>query len=216
MFIPRVLLVLSDIRILPRIFYYRPRSEASEGYVFTGVCHSVIFEGGGGGQHQWSTPPLPPRDQVRTSTPPPGTRSEHLPLPPTWDLVTPPPWDLVIPPPPPGIWSQHLPPPRDQVRTSTPPPPPPGTWSLHPPPPKLHAGGRYASYWNASLLLLLIHYLCVLTLLTTLLAKLPASQLPGFNQYKSGGTEKCPNAVNRRLVARMLLVAHYGCQQLVE
>ena len=28
--------------------FYRPRSEASEGYVFTGVCHSVIFEGGGG------------------------------------------------------------------------------------------------------------------------------------------------------------------------
>ena len=87
-------------------FFYHPRSEASEGYVFTGVCHSVIF-GGGGGQHQWST--TSPWDQVRTSTPPP----------PTWDLVTPP------RPPLPGTWSLQPPPP----------PPPPGTWSLHPAPP---------------------------------------------------------------------------------
>ena len=28
--------------------YYRPRSEASEGYVFTGICHSVTEWGGGG------------------------------------------------------------------------------------------------------------------------------------------------------------------------
>ena len=28
---------------------YRPRSEANEGYVFTGVCHSVTERGGGGG-----------------------------------------------------------------------------------------------------------------------------------------------------------------------
>ena len=26
---------------------YRPRSEAGEGYVFTGVCYSVTFGGGG-------------------------------------------------------------------------------------------------------------------------------------------------------------------------
>ena len=36
--------------------HYRPRSEASEGYVFTGVCHSVTDQvgglpGGGGGHH---------------------------------------------------------------------------------------------------------------------------------------------------------------------
>ena len=40
---------------------YRPRSEASEGYVFTGVCHSFCPQmwGGGGGlllprMHHWS------------------------------------------------------------------------------------------------------------------------------------------------------------------
>ena len=67
---------------------------------------SVQVRGGGeGGQHQWSTPP-------------PGTRSEHLP-----------------PPPPPGPGQNiYPPPPRDQVRTSTP-PPPPGTRSEHLPPP---------------------------------------------------------------------------------
>ena len=51
---------------------YRPRSEASEGYVFTGICLSNSGgggggEGGGGGQHQRST-----------TTPSP---------PPTWDMV---------------------------------------------------------------------------------------------------------------------------------
>ena len=99
---------------------YRPRSEASEGYVFTGVCHSVTERG----QGRWATPmvnhfPLqdqvrhlpPPRDQVRTSTPsppgpgqniyppPPRTRSEHLP-----------------PPLPPGTMSEHLPPPPETTR----------------------------------------------------------------------------------------------------
>ena len=98
--------------------FYRPRSEASEGYVFTGVCHSVTdWGGGGGGQHQWST------------TSPPGTRSEHL------------------PPPPPGQVRTSTPSPRDQVRTSIPPPGPgqniyplphtPETRSEHLPPPPL-------------------------------------------------------------------------------
>ena len=108
--------------------HYRPRSEASEGYVFTGVCHSVTNGGGGGGwgevlhqmQHGTRSEHLPPpRDRVRTSPPPSGTGSLHpTPPPPTWDLVTPPcphppTWDLVTPP--------H--------------PPPPETWSLNPPPP---------------------------------------------------------------------------------
>ena len=61
--------------------YYRPRSEASEGYVFTGVCHSFCSTGEGG---RWVTPkvitpPSPSKDQVTTPPPPPGTRSQHLP-----------------------------------------------------------------------------------------------------------------------------------------
>ena len=124
------------------IIYYRPRSEASEGYVFTGVCHSVTNRGGGvtpnaswdrshgqggGGSAQHLPPPgqhLPPR-----------TRSQHLP-PPREHL---PPPGQHLPPSPPGPghntslplpWhrSQHLPPPLDQVTTlPSPPPPPPGT-----------------------------------------------------------------------------------------
>ena len=99
-----------------QICNYRPRSKASEGYVFTGVCHSFCSTGGGGGsgQHQWST----------TTSPGPGQN--------------------IYPPPPPGP-DQNIypPPPRDQVRTSTPPPgpgqniyplPPPGTRYEHLPP----------------------------------------------------------------------------------
>ena len=57
-------------------YIYRPRSEASEGYVSTGVCHYVT-ERGGGGEGGVATP--------KTSgqhLPPPGTWSQH-PLPPT-------------------------------------------------------------------------------------------------------------------------------------
>ena len=132
--------------------YYHPRSEASEGYVFTGVCHTFCSTGGGGGgQHQWST------------TSPPRTRSEHL--------SPPGPSQNIYPLPPPRTRSRTSTPPptlpRDQVRTSTPSAPLPspgpgqniyplplGTRSEHlppSPPPRLHAGGRYASYWNALL-----------------------------------------------------------------
>ena len=116
--------------------FYRPRSEASEGYVFTGVCHSVTKWGGGGGQHQWSTtcpPPgpgqniYPPRGPGQNIYPlPPRTRSEHLPpLPPG-------PGQNIYPPPPPETRSEHLPPP-----IYPPPPPPPETRSEHLPPPPL-------------------------------------------------------------------------------
>ena len=116
---------------------YRPRSEASEGYVFTGVCHSVIFRGGRevgdhGPGHNTPPPDLDMGPGHNTPLPPGpghGTWSQHLPPPPgtwTWDLVTTPPsppppwtWDLVTTPPSPpplehghGTWSQHLPPPR--------------------------------------------------------------------------------------------------------
>ena len=112
---------------------YRPRSEASEGYVFTGVCHSVTERGGGevGNINGQPPPPpslgpgqniypLPPWEQVRTSTPspPPGTRSQHL------------------PPPPSG--QQHLPP--TPLDNSTYPPPP--LWTTAPTPPPLTVNGR--------------------------------------------------------------------------
>ena len=109
-------------------FYYRPRSEPSEGYVFTGVCHSFCSTKGEvcSTKGLWTTPPSPPpgpghntsppwdqvttppslpRDQVTTppSLPTPGTRSQHLP-----SLWTTPPSPSRQHLPPPG---QHLPPP---------------------------------------------------------------------------------------------------------
>ena len=86
--------------------------------------------------------PLPP-DQVRTSTPPPGPGQDIYP---PWDQVrtstSSPPWDQVrtSTPSPPRTRSRHLPPPRG-----------PGQDIYPPPPPRRHAGGRYASYWNAFL-----------------------------------------------------------------
>ena len=78
------------------IVFYRPRSEASEGYVFTGVCHSVTKRGGGrcsdlvrGGKVDvltWSsTPPLGPGHL------PPPLGPGHLPPPPGPGHLPPPP-----------------------------------------------------------------------------------------------------------------------------
>ena len=59
------------------ISYYRSRSEASEGYVFTGICLSN--SGGGGGQRS-PTSPLPA--QVKSQAPtPPGRVKGQAPLP---------------------------------------------------------------------------------------------------------------------------------------
>ena len=109
-------------------YNYHPRSEVSEVYVFTGVCHSVTDRGGGvrgvGGrcgpgirsQHLPSPPgtssqhlPSPPGPGDNTS-PPPGTRSQHLPLG-QGDNTPPPTWDQVTTPPPPGTmhrWAVHI------------------------------------------------------------------------------------------------------------
>ena len=128
-----------------------PRSEASEGYVFTGICLSK--SGGGGGevlyqmQHGTMSQHLPPWGQVRTSTPPPPSETWSLhPPPPTWDLATPPPTrDLPTPshPPPPGTWPLHPPPPPPTWDLATPPRPPPETWSLHPAPPPTWRHGHF-------------------------------------------------------------------------
>ena len=116
---------------------YHLRTEASEGYVFTGVCHSFCSTGRGrccNTKGLWTTPPSPPQDQVTTPQhPPPGPGGQH--------------------PPPPGTWSQHPPPPPGPGHNTpllppgpghnTPLPPgpdgqqhpPPGPGGQHPPPP---------------------------------------------------------------------------------
>ena len=135
-----------------RINFYRPRSEESEGYVFTGVCHSVTNRGevlhqlhhgighmvGEGEGEEGSAQHLPPGPGHNTSLPP-RTRSQHppqnqfttphSPLGPGHNTSPPPP-DQVTTPPSPRTRSQHLPPPPDQVTT----PPSPRTRSQHLPP----------------------------------------------------------------------------------
>ena len=51
-------------------YFYRPRSEASEGYVFIGVCHSVIFRGEGGKvDNTKDQPPTPTRVKGHSTSP---------------------------------------------------------------------------------------------------------------------------------------------------
>ena len=106
--------------------YYRPLSEASEGYIFTGICLSNSGGEGGvdqGPGHNTSLPP--PRDQV-----------DNTPLPPTGHGHNTPQDQWTTPPSPHRTWSQHPPPPSPRTRWTT----PPGTWSQHPlsPPPAGH------------------------------------------------------------------------------
>ena len=140
---------------------YRPRSEVSEGYVFTGVCHSVTSRGGGvtpnaswdrshgqrleGGGSAQHLPPL-----YNTSLPP-QTRSQHLPPCPLDNTSLPPLDDTSLPPLdntslPSRTRSQHLPPPPGNTSlplldSTCPPldntslPPPPWTTPPFPPPP---------------------------------------------------------------------------------
>ena len=95
---------------IKNITHYRPRSEASEGYLFKGICLSnsgICLSNSGGGRSG------------------PGTWSQHPP--PSWDLVTTPlpPQDLVTTPPPlPRTWSQY--PLGPGHNTPSPPPPGPG------------------------------------------------------------------------------------------
>ena len=127
--------------LLECILVTTPRSEVSEGYVFTGVCHFNSGGGRSGPGHNTSPPPGPAHNTSLPPGPghnppsPPGTRSQHLPPPPPRDQVTTPPSPL-------GTRSQHLPHPR--------------TRSQHLPPTahlELCAGGRFAFYWNAFLLI---------------------------------------------------------------
>ena len=151
--------------------YYRPQ-RSCEGYVFTSVCLSIV----GGVPHQVhppgpGTPPgtrytpqgpgTPPQDQVHPPVPgalpgpstPPRTR---------YTLPGPgePPRDQVHPPVPGTPLGPGTPPrtrytPLDQVHPPTRYiPPGPGTPPDQVPPRYGHCRGRYASYWNAFLLLL--------------------------------------------------------------
>ena len=118
------------------VYFYRPCSEASEGYVFTGICHSVILGVGGGVLHQ-SGQHLPPTwDQVTTPPSPlPGTRS-HTYLGPGHNTSLPPPtWDQVTTPPSPDMGPVHN----------------------IPHPLRLCTGGWYASCWNVFLYLRSYH-----------------------------------------------------------
>ena len=159
--------------------FYRPCSEASEGYVFTGECHSFCPTSGGGEGVDNTYLPLArvkghPHPPARVKgQPPPPPRQHH---PPHW--TTPPPLARV---------KCHLPAPGQGQRSTTSPldntshsldntSPWPGSKVNHlppgqhlalpgqhlplarvkgrPPPPNLRAlciGGRYASYWNAFL-----------------------------------------------------------------
>ena len=130
-------------------YYYRPRSEVREGYVFTGICLSNLG-GGRSGQHlpPWpglkvttlppprTTPPFPPGQHL---SPPPG---QHLPPPwatPPSPWTTPPPWlgSKVTTPPP---WTTP-PPPWLGSKVTTPPSP----LDNIPPPPRdyAQAGGTH-------------------------------------------------------------------------
>ena len=104
--------------------YYRPRSEASEGYVFTGVCHSFCSTPGRGGEWTtvWTTPP--PHLGPGHISPPPrlGPGDIQQPPPHTWITVwtTPPPptWITVWttpPPPPPHLGPGHISPPGHNI-----------------------------------------------------------------------------------------------------
>ena len=133
-------------------YIYHPRSEASEGYNFTGVCH---FNSGGGevdntnsqpppppgtrSQHLCPPPRCLPFDNSTYPLPPPGTRSQHLPplLGPGHN-TSPPLWTTAPTPPLPLSGQQHLPlPPSGQQHL----PPPPWTTAPTPLPP-LTVNGR--------------------------------------------------------------------------
>ena len=65
------------------LFYYHPRNIASEGYVFTGVCHFIV---GGGGQRSTNSlrvrvQPVTPSTRIRGQSLPPRVRGQP-PLPP--------------------------------------------------------------------------------------------------------------------------------------
>ena len=126
--------------------FYRPCSEACKGYVFTDICHSVIFQGG-----RWTAPKvnhLPTLAKITTPPPSQGHNTSPLaklttPLPPPLVRITTPP--PTVPssqhPPPPWPSSQHLPP--GQAHNTSPPPlvrittPPPTVLSSqHPPWPR--------------------------------------------------------------------------------
>ena len=134
-----------------------PTTKLGQGYVFTGICHSVN-RGGVCLSACWDTTPPGSRHPPRADTPPEQT-------PPPQEQTPHPPEQISLrsrqPP-----WSRHPPgadvstppkqtPPRSRYHPrSTPPPPPPEQT----PPPRCRAcweirstRGRYASYWNAIL-----------------------------------------------------------------
>ena len=146
---------------------YHPCSEASEGYVFTGICLSKSEGGGVGDTHGTRleclplppTPPgpgqnvYPPWDQVRMSTPPPTLPRDQVrivyPPPGPGQNVYPPGTRSECLPFPPRTRSEYLPSPPKTWSECLPPhlrlgqnvyPPPPETWTECLPPPHLRLG----------------------------------------------------------------------------
>ena len=110
-------------------YIYRPQRSCGQGNIFTPVCHSV-HRGGSASMHVGIPPPLrirPPRADTplpREQTPPrPGTPPDQAP-------------PQSRPP-----WTRHPPALPDHA------PPPEADSSIQ------STSGRYASYWNAFLLL---------------------------------------------------------------
>ena len=119
-------------------WFYRPRSEASEGYVFTGVGHSLCSTRGCEQQlPPWAGPPPPP--WTGATSPPPGGQGQRSTTSPSQvqRSTTPPPW--TGPPLPPPGQEQHLrPPPPPRTGPPLPPPPRSGSKVNHLPPPSGH------------------------------------------------------------------------------
>ena len=124
------------------VHFYRPQRSCGQGYVFTRVCDSVNKGGVSEAYPPEQTPPdqTPPEQTPPLEQTPPGTR-------PPQEQTPPPPRDQTPPGPDPLPRSR---PPREQTADT---PLPPGSR----PPRERDSGirsmsGRYASYWNAFLL----------------------------------------------------------------
>ena len=147
-------------KVSQRIFggcgFYRPQRSCGQGNIFTRVCHSFCSQGGGGlpqcmlGYHPPKTRQTHPLEQTPPRPgrhPPEQTPPQTRQTPPRADTT--PPWIRQTPP-----RTRQTPPEQTPPQTRQTPP-----WTRQTTPPKKadfsirSTSGRYASYWNAFLLL---------------------------------------------------------------